>query len=261
VSGAAGDRTDAGATTGDVYDAERRLVRWTAGGVTGTEAYDGEGQRVAHQTTSGATTTTTRYISGVEEVNAASGTVTKYYPAPDGLPQAVRVGSTLSYLARDGLGSVSAALDGSGNVTAARLYAPYGQVRYNTGTLPTAKGYTGQRADAASGLNYYGARYYDPATDPFADAIANGRSAEDRTRARGTRPASHGEYVPKGAEVSQRAVQTGCSAPTRAATRSSDSRAGRRASSSMSRQQRVRLERHFSCSSSEIGGVFFRQNT
>ena len=56
---AAGDRTDAGATTGDVYDAERRLVRWTAGGVTGTEAYDGEGQRVAHQTTSGVTTTTT----------------------------------------------------------------------------------------------------------------------------------------------------------------------------------------------------------
>jgi RHS repeat-associated protein len=173
---AAGDRTNAGATTGDVYDTERRLVRWTAGGVAGTEAYDGEGQRVAHQTTSGVTTTTTYYVGGVEEVDAASGTITKYYPAPEGLPQGVRVGTTLSYLVRDGLGSVSAALDGSGSVTATALYAPYGQVRYSTGTMPTAKGYTGQRADAASGLDYYGARYYDPATDQFAsaDTVADG---------------------------------------------------------------------------------------
>jgi RHS repeat-associated protein len=42
--------------------------------------------------------------------------------------------------------------------------------------MPTAKGYTGQRADAASGLDYYGARYYDPATDQFvtADTAAAG---------------------------------------------------------------------------------------
>jgi RHS repeat-associated protein len=73
-------------------------------------------------------------------------------------------------LATDGLGSVSAALDGSGTVTAAQLYGPYGQTRYTTGTMPTTKGDTGQRADAASGLDYYNARYYDPATDQFASA-------------------------------------------------------------------------------------------
>ncbi|MEO7000640.1 MAG: hypothetical protein ABI068_02425 [Ktedonobacterales bacterium] len=53
---------------------------------------------------------------------------------------------TLNYLASDGLGSVSEALDGSGNVTAAQLYTPYGQTRYTSGTMPTSKGFTGQRA-------------------------------------------------------------------------------------------------------------------
>jgi hypothetical protein len=31
-------------------------------------------------------------------------------------------------------------LDGSGNVTAAQLYAPYGGLRYSSGAMPTAKG-------------------------------------------------------------------------------------------------------------------------
>lgn len=65
----------------------------------------------------------------------------------------VGTGGTLSYLASDALGSVSAALDGSGAVTAAQLYAPYGGVRYSSGTMPTAKGFTGQRADAATGAS------------------------------------------------------------------------------------------------------------
>jgi len=37
--------------------------------------------------------------------------------------------------------------------------------------MPTAKGFTGQRADAStSGLDYYGARYYDPVIGQFASA-------------------------------------------------------------------------------------------
>ncbi len=44
----------------------------------------------------------------------------------------------------------------------AQLYSPYGASRYNTGTLPTSIGFTGQRADSVTGLDYYNARYYDP---------------------------------------------------------------------------------------------------
>ena len=44
--------------------------------------------------------------------------------------------------------------------------------------MPTAKGFTGQRADAATGLDYYGARYYDAVAGQFtsADTVASGRS-------------------------------------------------------------------------------------
>ncbi len=98
-----------------------------------------------------ATTSTTYYLDGLEEISSdgTTTTLTKYFSVP-GLPTGVRVGSTLSYLASDGLGSVSEALDGSGAVTAQQLYAPYGGTRYNSGVLPTSKGYTGQRQDAAS---------------------------------------------------------------------------------------------------------------
>ena len=41
----------------------------------------------------------------------------------------------------------------SGQVTATQLYSPYGGVRWSSGILPTDKGFTGQRADAVSGLN------------------------------------------------------------------------------------------------------------
>jgi hypothetical protein len=44
-------------------------------------------------------------------------------------------------------------------VLARQLYAPYGTVRYSTGSLPTDIGFTGQRLDDA-GLMYYGARIF-----------------------------------------------------------------------------------------------------
>jgi RHS repeat-associated protein len=88
-----------------------------------------------------------------------------------------RDASGISYLASDGLGSVSEALSASGTATGAVLYSPYGGVRYSSGTLPTSKGFTGQYSDASSsGLDYYGARYYDPALGQFvsADTVADG---------------------------------------------------------------------------------------
>jgi hypothetical protein len=63
---------------------------------------------------------------GLEEITSggAGTTLTKYFLAGGGLPTAERVGTNgpLSYLANDGLGSVSEALDGSGNVTYQQLF-------------------------------------------------------------------------------------------------------------------------------------------
>jgi RHS repeat-associated protein len=68
------------------------------------------------------------------------------------------------------LGSATVALDASGNAQAVTLYAPYGTTRYSSGTMPGSDGYTGQHADAATGLDDDGARSYDPAAGQFTSA-------------------------------------------------------------------------------------------
>ncbi len=99
--------------------------------------------------TTGSTTTTTAYYGSL----------------------ALSVNGALSYTLSDGLGSVSEAVTTSGAVTATQLYAPYGNVRYQSGTLPTDQGFTGQRSDAStSGLDYDNARYYDPVAGQFTSA-------------------------------------------------------------------------------------------
>jgi len=133
--------------------------------------YDGQGKRVAQQTTVGGSTTTTAYIGDFEEDATIGGTTTKtsYYYA-GGWRFSLAVNGAVSYLASDGLGSANVTLAANGNVTAAMLYAPYGSVRYVSGTMPTDRGFTGQIADATSGLDYYGARYYDPTAGQFSSA-------------------------------------------------------------------------------------------
>ncbi len=159
------------------YDAERRLKQYqdapTSPSVTAYYLYDGEGNRVQQAVVTGTGTATTTYLpGGVEEVRPDGG-ITKYYTAGGmvlGLNTATDA-SGISYLASDGLGSVSESLDGSGGATSQQLFALYGGVRYTNGVLPTTKGFTGQRSDAAvSGLDYYGARYYDPLLGQFASA-------------------------------------------------------------------------------------------
>jgi RHS repeat-associated protein len=179
----AGTSCAAGSQTGarPSYDNEGQLIAWQspAGSPASSTAdlYDGAGQRVEQQVTAGGTTATTVYVGDLEEV-ATSGsttTTTTYYYA-GGQRIALAVNGQLSYLASDGLGSADVALDGGGSVQASVLYAPYGTVRWSSGTMPTDYGFTGQHADAATGLDYYGARYYDPLAGQFtsADTVASG---------------------------------------------------------------------------------------
>jgi RHS repeat-associated protein len=174
--------TCAGTPTGAVltYDNEGRLSAWqnapTSPTTTDSFLYDGAGNRVEQSVTvGGSITTTTTYVAGGSEevVSGSSGTtLTKYFSGASGLPTAERVstGGPLSYLATDGQGTVSEALDGSGNVASQQLYTPYGTGRYTNGTSPTSLGYTGQRADTSTGLDYYHARYYDPVAGQFTSA-------------------------------------------------------------------------------------------
>lgn len=72
---------------------------------------------------------------------------------------------------------MTAALSSSSAVlSASQLYGPYGAARYSSGVMPTAKGFTGQYGDSATGLDYYNARYYDPLAGQFisADSVLPG---------------------------------------------------------------------------------------
>ncbi len=80
---------------------------------------------------------------------------------------ATAVDGTFNYLADDVLGTDAVAFDSTGAPIASRLYTPYGAVRYANGAMPDSFGFTGQREDAATGLDYYGFRYYDPSAGQF----------------------------------------------------------------------------------------------
>jgi RHS repeat-associated protein len=162
--------TQTGAQLG--YNNEGELQSWqnapSSPSTTAQFLYDGQGQRVEQLVTQSGTTTTTVYVGDVEEASTTgSTTTTTAYYYMDGKRIGLSVNGTISYLASDGLGSATVTLSGSGSATAAQLFAPYGGIRYSSGTMPTSYGFTGQRADSASGLDYYGARYYDPLAGQF----------------------------------------------------------------------------------------------
>ena len=95
-------------------------------------------------------------------VNAT--TATKYYYF-NGQRIAMKKGDVLSYLHGDHLGSTVLETNTSGTMTADQQYYAYGRQR-DTGPVVTDHKFTGQKQDA-TGLLYYGARYYDPEIGQF----------------------------------------------------------------------------------------------
>ncbi|MGH2543334.1 MAG: RHS repeat-associated core domain-containing protein, partial [Ardenticatenaceae bacterium] len=71
------------------------------------------------------------------------------------------------YLLGDHLGSTAVSVNSSGAELAELRYKPWGEPRYEGGSTPTRRRFTGQTLDFETGLYYYGARYYDPALGRF----------------------------------------------------------------------------------------------
>jgi len=108
-----------------------------------------------------------RLIIGLLIVLLASGPLLSLKPAPSVSGQ---TDETTYYLLTDHLGSVDVVLDEQGNVVERRDYLPYGQkraVHEELNAPDTTQGFTGKELDDETGLNYYGARYYDPVTGRF----------------------------------------------------------------------------------------------
>jgi RHS repeat-associated protein len=104
----------------------------------------------------------------VETANASGAVVAQY---SQGLnidePLAMLRSSTTSYYEADGLGSISSLTSSTGAIANTYTYDSFGNVTNSTGTLRNPFSYTAREFDSETGLYYYRARYYDPASGRF----------------------------------------------------------------------------------------------
>lgn len=160
------------------WDAEGRLASVTTGTGTSTFEYDPEGLRIS-QTSGGATTL---YFGDLLEYEG--GSFVKYVFAGS-LRVARRVGlGTKHFYHLDHLGSPRAITDAGGTVVRQTSYRAFGDVSSESGSYVQPIGFTEQHRDAAPGLVYMNARYYDPVLSRFlsADSVVPTANPQDLNR-------------------------------------------------------------------------------
>jgi RHS repeat-associated protein len=147
------------------WNARDQLASLT-GPVNGSFAYDGFGRR--RSKTIGGTTTQFLYdgpnpvqelASGTPTANLLTGlAIDEFFTRTDSV-------GVRNYLT-DALGSSVALADGSGAVQTEYSYEPFGATTTSGSGTTSSFGFTGREADG-TGLYYYRARYYHPATQRF----------------------------------------------------------------------------------------------
>src|SRR3990170_4073999 len=81
---------------------------------------------------------------------------------------ATHAAERITYYHTDALGSPTAATDQQGNVVWRETYEPYGErIKKEPAASTNARWHTGHVLDAETGLQYAGARYYDPVIGRF----------------------------------------------------------------------------------------------
>ena len=151
------------------YDALNRLKRFKGAGLDETYQYDGEGRRTGVKT--GSTTTSYLYdgLNVILERSAAGTTTSRYIRNPNapggigGVISRLSASNTPSYYHYDGLGSVTNLTNANGKSTQSYNYDAFGN---SQGSASGNRRFLTKEADA-TGLIYYGARYYDPKIGRF----------------------------------------------------------------------------------------------
>ncbi len=158
-----------------VWDYDHRLVRVTKlDGTVVTHAYDADGNRVRTEVTppNGPPTVTEYVVDASRELSQVVAdllghAVVAYYLRGDDLLAVIRGSGTRFYHA-DGLGSIRALTDESGNVTDTYTFTAFGELLSHAGSDPNAYLFAGEALDANSGFYYLRARWMDPAVGRFA---------------------------------------------------------------------------------------------
>jgi RHS repeat-associated protein len=138
------------------------------GGPSGTYVYDGHLKRVKQTVGGEVTYSVYSKVSGKVSVidNATSG---EAFVMLNLGPVSVRVkaGGTVEYTALDHLGSPVAATAANGALMWRESFNPFGEQRISPAANDNRPGFTGHVDDAATGLTYMQARYYDPVLGRF----------------------------------------------------------------------------------------------
>src|SRR3989442_10130872 len=147
------------------YDYDNRLVKVVRAGTTVLQnVYDGDGKRV-EKTEGDSTVFAYLGLNVLFEKDLNTGVVTKRFYA-NGLQVAKMVGSTVSYLHEDRLGSIRFVSSSTGAQAFSSNYVPFGPQYSVTGT-PDEFMFAGKIYDSSTGYYYFGGRFYDPATGRF----------------------------------------------------------------------------------------------
>jgi len=149
--------------------------------------YDGSGSLVKSEVDGVITYYAGRHYHLI--VEGTDETVKKYYAI--GMQQiAVRTiegaSDTLNWILTDHLSSASVIANADGTLVSEVKYSAFGEIRYQSGSLPTKYQFTGQLSQMEEiGLYHYGARFYDPALSHFISAdtiVPSARNVRDFNR-------------------------------------------------------------------------------
>ncbi|MGA2198460.1 MAG: RHS repeat-associated core domain-containing protein [Nitrososphaerales archaeon] len=158
------------------YNSQGQMTKVLENGVLVQQnLYDGNGRRVEQTTSAGSTLYFYDGINILYEENIQTGVDTKHLYA-DGMQIASITTSATSFLHEDQLGSTRLVTNGNSPIFSSN-YVPYG-VQYGSTGIQEFK-YTGQLYDAATGLYYFGNRFYDPSMGKFLTADFTGGVQSD----------------------------------------------------------------------------------
>jgi RHS repeat-associated protein len=147
--------------------------------------YDVDDQRVSKMVTTGTGSTTEKYYldgNQIAFVTDGSGNQMFHYLYGLNVDQVMAQDSPtgMVWALADRLGSVETLTDGEGVVVDQRTFDSFGRVLSESNpSVQFRYGYTGRELDLESGLNYYRARYYDPANGRFISVDPMGFGAGD----------------------------------------------------------------------------------
>ncbi len=167
------------------YDYDNRLTKVVRAGSTVLQnAYDGDGKRIK-KTEGNPIVSTYQGLNVLYEKDLTTGVVTKRFYA-NGLQVAKMVGSTISYLHEDHIGSIRFVSSSTGSQVFSSNYVPYGP-QYGASGTPDEFLYAGKIYDGSTGFYYFSARYYDPTIGRFV--------TQDSVSGAGDDPQSLNRYV------------------------------------------------------------------